>query len=74
MGRPFTMRTDHSSLTWLFKCKAPRGQRDRWIAELSQYNIMMKHREERKHENADARSRMLVEIWLCDAFRAGVNL
>ena len=35
LGRIFTVRTDHSSLTWLLKFKDPQGHIARWMDELS---------------------------------------
>ena len=49
LGKPFTIRTDHNSLTWLLRFKKPQGQLARWIEELSQYNMVLKHRKGRLH-------------------------
>ena len=57
LGRPFTIRTDHSSLIWLMNFKEPQGQLARWMEELSQYHMIVKHRAGSKHLNADALSR-----------------
>jgi hypothetical protein len=57
LGRPFVLRTDHSSLTWLMNFKEPQGQLARWMEELSQYNMILRHRPGSKHGNADALSR-----------------
>lgn len=48
LGRPFGVRIDHSSLTWLLNFKEPQGQLVRWIEELSQYNMVVKHRAGKK--------------------------
>ena len=61
LGRPFMVRTDHSSLTWLMHFHEPQGQLARWLEELSQYNMVLRHREGRKHTNADALSRIMAE-------------
>jgi hypothetical protein len=37
LGRHFTVRTDHNSLTWLMNFKEPQGQLARWLEELSQF-------------------------------------
>jgi transposase InsO family protein len=59
LGKPFIIRTDHSSLRWLMNFKEPQGQMARWLEELSQYSILqMVHRDGKKHVNADALSRM----------------
>ena len=63
------MRTDHSSLTWLMHFNEPQGQLARWLEELSQYSIVLKHREGRKHSNADALSRMPAEEGHCRHLR-----
>ena len=73
LGKPFTVRTDHSSLTWLMRFHEPQGQLARWLEELSQYNMVLKHREGRKHKNADALSRMPAEDGHCQAFERGVR-
>ena len=58
VGKPFVIRTDHSSLRWLMHFKEPQGQMARWLEEMSHYPILhIEHREGRKHTNADALSR-----------------
>jgi RNase H-like domain found in reverse transcriptase/Reverse transcriptase (RNA-dependent DNA polymerase) len=56
LGRPFIVRTDHSSLRWLMRFHEPQGQLARWLEELSQFNMVLKHRAGRKHGIADALS------------------
>lgn len=73
LGRPFTVRTDHSSLTWLLRFKEPQGQLARWMEELSQYNMILKHRAGRRHVNADALSRVPVPRQ-CGEYVSGVGL
>jgi hypothetical protein len=63
LGRPFVIRTDHSSLTWLLRFKEPQGQLARWMEELSQFNMVLQHRAGRKHANADALSRIPEGEW-----------
>ncbi|VDI27329.1 Hypothetical predicted protein [Mytilus galloprovincialis] len=58
LGREFIVRTDHSSLTWLLHFKEPQGQLARWLEELSQYHMTVKHRPGKRHQNADALSRL----------------
>ena len=58
LGRRFTVRTDHSSLTWLTNFKEPQGQLARWLEEISQFDMEIKHRPGAKHPNADALSRL----------------
>ena len=58
IGRSFTLRTDHGSLTWLWKFKNPEGQLARWLEKLQEYDFTIQHRQGRKHCNADAMSRI----------------
>ena len=74
LGGPFIVRTDHNSLTWLMRFKAPQGQLARWIEELSQYDMLIQHRKGKEHVNADALSRMPDDLEYCDNYRAGVYL
>ncbi len=73
LGRPFIVRTDHASLVWLLRFKAPQGQLARWMEELSQYNMILKHRAGSKHGNADALSRIQIADY-CNAYSYGVKL
>ena len=62
LGRKFLLRTDHSSLRWLFNFKDPQGQLARWLEVLAQYHFDIQHREGKKHQNADALSRKDYEL------------
>ena len=73
LGRPFLVRTDHSSLQWLMNFKNPSGQIARWLEELSQYDMQISHRVGAKHLNADTMSR-LPEPNECPNYRPGVTL
>jgi RNase H-like domain found in reverse transcriptase len=57
---PFYLITDHSALQWL-KTSELKGRRARWILRLEPYNYTIIHRAGRKHNNADAMSRMYEE-------------
>ena len=57
LGQEFLLRTDHSSLRWLFRFKAPEGQMARWLERLSRFNFKIEHRPGRKHNNSDGLSR-----------------
>ena len=59
LGRRFTLRTDHGSLTWLQNFKEPDGQIHRWIQQLSQFHMKIVHRPGVRHGNADALSRII---------------
>ena len=58
LGNQFTLRTDHGSLKWLRNFKQPEGQLARWLEKLQEYNFSIEHRHGRKHNNADALSRL----------------
>ena len=53
LGRKFSLRTDHGSLTWLAQFKEPR-----WLEQLQEFDFEIYHRPGRKHQNADAMSRI----------------
>ena len=57
LGTPFTIRTDHSALTWLQNFKQPEGQLARWLEQLQKYEFTIIHRPGKAHCNADALSR-----------------
>lgn len=56
-GREFIVRTDHSSLRWLYNFWEPEGQVARWLQVLGEYNFVVVHREGKRHGNADGLSR-----------------
>lgn len=58
LGRKFTLRTDHGSLTWLAHFKEPEGQLARWLEQLQEFDFEICHRPGKKHQNADAMSRL----------------
>ena len=58
LGRSFLIRTDHSALTWLRRTPDPVGQQSRWLEQLEEYSFVVQHRSGKKHENADAMSRI----------------
>ena len=58
LGRPFTVRKDHSVLQWLYSFKEPEGQVARWLESLAEYDLKVQHRPGKKHTNADALSRL----------------
>jgi hypothetical protein len=58
LGREFTLRTDHGSLTWLQSFRDPEGQLARWLEKLQQFNFNIVHRQGKSHQNADALSRL----------------
>ena len=73
LGRPFEVRTDHSSLTWLIGFKEPQEQLARWLEDLSQYNMILRYRPGKVHGNADALSRKLMAE-ICSHYSRHVNI
>jgi len=57
LGRPFTVRTDHSALQWFRRSKEPIGQPGRWLETMEEFEFEIEHRPAAKHGNADALSR-----------------
>ena len=43
LGHTFTLRTDHSSLTWLRNFKQPEGQLARWLEKLEEFSFTVQH-------------------------------
>lgn len=74
LGKPFKVRTDHSSLTWLLRFKEPQGQLARWLEELSLYDMTVLHRPGKDHGNADALSRFVSQSTPCANYRANIKL
>lgn len=54
--------------------KEPQGQLARWLEELSQYKVILKHRPGRKHANADSLSRPPVPDEMCYRYAMGGKL
>ena len=73
IGRKFVVRTDHNSLTWLLNLKEPQGQLARWLEELSQFYMVVRHHSGSKHANADALS-IVQDKRPCTEFKLFVNL
>jgi len=56
-GRPFIVRTDHASLTWLLRTPHPQGQLARWLETLASFDFRVEHRRGKVHSNVDGLSR-----------------
>jgi hypothetical protein len=68
VGRKFLVRTDHSALQWIRKCRGAKGVLGRWntildefpfdvVSRMEEYDFEIKHRPGEQHANADALSR-----------------
>ncbi|CAC5390312.1 Retrovirus-related Pol polyprotein from transposon 297,Retrovirus-related Pol polyprotein from transposon 17.6 [Mytilus coruscus] len=57
-GRKVTIITDHNPLKWLMNIKDQAGRLARWSLTLQEYDLQIEHRASRKHQNADALSRI----------------
>ena len=49
LGRTFTLRMDHGSLTWLANFREPEGQLARWLEQLQEFDFKICHRPGKKH-------------------------
>uniref|UniRef100_A0A5S6QK48 RNA-directed DNA polymerase n=1 Tax=Trichuris muris TaxID=70415 RepID=A0A5S6QK48_TRIMR len=58
-GARFIARTDHNCLVWLNSFREPEGQTARWLERLAEFDMEIRHRPGRLHDNADALSRPL---------------
>ena len=58
LGHHFTLRTDHSSLQWIYSMKEPEGQLARWLEQIQEFDFKVVHRKGSCHQNADALSRL----------------
>ena len=64
LGRPFTVRSDHSSLAWLLQAKS--GRLARWAIQVSEFApFQIIHRSGKTHANVDAFTRTFTDSGLC---------
>lgn len=56
-GREFTLRTDHSSLQWLYNFKNPSGMLARWLEILGNFHFQIVYRPGAQNSAADGLSR-----------------
>ena len=73
LGNIFTVRIDHSSLTWLLRFKEPQGPLARWIDIVSTPHGGFRHRAGLKHGNADALSRLSDNLTPCSECISGLQ-
>ena len=74
LGKRFTVRTDHNSLTWLLRFKNIQGMLARWIEELSQFDMVISHRPGKLHQNADGLSRIPTRDANCNYYKPDIKL
>ena len=58
-GRPFTLVTDCSALTWLFRSRNLNPKLYRWSVRLAEYDMTIRWRTGSSHQLPDALSRLL---------------
>ena len=56
LGRPFLIRINHGSITWLSNFKEPEGQLVRWLEFMQEFDFTISHRPGQKHHNVDCLS------------------
>lgn len=61
LGNKFTIKTDHSALTWLNSMKEKNRKVARWAIQLSEFNYVIEYRRGRENTNADYLSRYPTE-------------
>ncbi|UYV79043.1 hypothetical protein LAZ67_17000846 [Cordylochernes scorpioides] len=61
-GKPFVVHTDHRALTQLLSCGHLRDRLARWQLFLSSFEMKVNHRSGRELSDADALSRLAIEI------------
>lgn len=61
-GNKFTIYTDHRPLTWLDSLKEPNSKLTRWRLRLQEYDFETKYKNGKQNTNADALSRIKVNI------------
>ena len=61
----FTIKTDHSALTWLFSQKDPKGRIARWIIGIQEFKFKIEHISGKDNVIADAPSRGMLKNNVC---------
>ena len=57
LHRPFILRTENSTLTWIRSLESPTGMILRWLEILASFDFTVNHRKGTQHCNADSLSR-----------------
>ena len=55
--REVILRTGNAAVSWMRNLRTPTGQTGRWLELINTYDLQVKHRAGRSHNNADALSR-----------------
>lgn len=61
-GRTFKIYTDHRPLVWLFNLKEPNSKLVRWRLKLEEYNYEIIYKKGKLNTNADALSRIPINV------------
>ena len=56
-SEPFKLRVDNRALSWLKTYSMDQNYIGRWIVRLDGYNMIIEHRTQDKHQNADSLSK-----------------
>lgn len=73
-GRKFIIYTDHRPLAWLNSFKEPNSKLTRWKLRLSEFNFEVIYKKGRQNTNADALSRIKLNVLDKDNISMDVNL
>lgn len=73
-GRKFIIYTDHRPLAWLNSLKEPNSKLTRWRLRLEDYNFDIHYKKGKQNTNADALSRIKINITKDDSESMIVNV
>lgn len=72
-GRKFKIVTDHKPLNWIMSLKEPNSKLVRWRLKLEEFDYTIEHKAGKMNGNADALSRLPVEINLNERSNPSVS-